>query len=224
MQIFIQQNGQQAGPFSVEHICSMVAARSIASTYLGWHAGMSDWQPLHTFLPTPAHSPALIPAPASSSASNAEVCGKSFGKWYWAHLGRQSRLVQIVLWVLYGFIWIPLWWAFSKNSPPSARRFAFVAIAWGLLILASALGLYAAFAKNWEETKTKTLAIPFTDFVRRGNRIKLNELEVKYAYTTQEYKVPHVISAGDRVFGGVGSVICAIVAGWLLYKSRQLRR
>jgi hypothetical protein len=66
MQIFIQQNGQQAGPFSVEEIRGMLAARSVAPTGLGWHDGLTDWQPLNTLLPIPAQTPAPVPPPILS--------------------------------------------------------------------------------------------------------------------------------------------------------------
>jgi GYF domain 2 len=54
MQIFLLQNEQQVGPYSVEEIRGMLAARSIAQTDYGWHEGMTAWQPLENFLPTPS--------------------------------------------------------------------------------------------------------------------------------------------------------------------------
>ncbi len=76
MQIFIHRNGQQAGPFSVEEIRDMLAARSIAPTDPGWHEGLTDWQPLNKILPIPAQTPATVPPPlkipAQSTRTNAK--------------------------------------------------------------------------------------------------------------------------------------------------------
>jgi hypothetical protein len=41
----------------------------------------------------------------------------SFGQWYRATLGKKSPLIQAVLWVAYGFIWIPILWLIKRNDP-----------------------------------------------------------------------------------------------------------
>ena len=91
MQIFIDQNGQQAGPFSVEAVRGMIAARSIAPTDLGWHAGLSDWQPLNTFLPNPEGSVVVNAKP-----SRMQTLGRCLGRWYWNSIGRQPVAVQVI--------------------------------------------------------------------------------------------------------------------------------
>jgi len=95
MQIFIHQNGQQAGPFSVEAVRGMIAARSIAPTDLGWHAGLSDWQPLNTFLPNPEGSVVVNAKP-----SKMQTLGRYLGRWYWNSIGRQPVAVQVIVCLL----------------------------------------------------------------------------------------------------------------------------
>ncbi len=53
MQIYLIQNGHQIGPFTMEQVRAMLAAQSITLNDQGWHEGLTDWQPLNTFLPSP---------------------------------------------------------------------------------------------------------------------------------------------------------------------------
>ena len=67
MQIYLLQNGQQIGPFTVEVILGMLSTRYIAPTDQGWHEGLAGWQPLNTFLPSPPPQPPMpVPVPAMS--------------------------------------------------------------------------------------------------------------------------------------------------------------
>lgn len=68
MQIFINQNGQQAGPFTEDKIRSMLAAKSVAPNDYGWHEGLTDWQPLNSFLGIPAQPSTPVPPPLPSPA------------------------------------------------------------------------------------------------------------------------------------------------------------
>jgi GYF domain 2 len=43
---------------------------------------------------------------------------ESFWEWYSRGIGQQSAVVQGLLWVCYGFIWIPSYWAITKNREP----------------------------------------------------------------------------------------------------------
>ena len=65
MQIYLIQNGQQIGPFTVEQVRGMLAAQSITLTDQGWHEGLAGWQPLNTFLPSPPKPTAPFPAYAA---------------------------------------------------------------------------------------------------------------------------------------------------------------
>jgi hypothetical protein len=52
------------------------------------------------------------------------VVNKSFRAWYGARLGRIWLPLQIVLWLFYGFIWIPAWWFawLLVGAPRSTER------------------------------------------------------------------------------------------------------
>ena len=61
MQIYLLKNGQQVGPYTVEVIRGMLSTRHIALTNQAWHEGLTDWQPLNTFLPSPPKPTAPFP-------------------------------------------------------------------------------------------------------------------------------------------------------------------
>ncbi|TSA37850.1 MAG: DUF4339 domain-containing protein, partial [Verrucomicrobiaceae bacterium] len=58
MQIYLYQNEQQVGPFTVDEIWNRIASGSIVSSDLGWHEGLSEWQTLESFLPATPEPPA----------------------------------------------------------------------------------------------------------------------------------------------------------------------
>jgi len=43
MKIFVQKNGEQLGPYTLELVNGLLAQDSLKSTYPAWHEGMSDW-------------------------------------------------------------------------------------------------------------------------------------------------------------------------------------
>jgi GYF domain 2 len=45
----------------------------------------------------------------------------SFWEWYSRGIGQQSVLIQGLLWVFYGFVWIPIYWAVTRKQSPRAR-------------------------------------------------------------------------------------------------------
>lgn len=67
--IFVAQNGEQKGPFSLDKVQRMLAAGEITQDNLCWAEGMNDWQPLHTVLPAyypPVKVPASFDLPGST--------------------------------------------------------------------------------------------------------------------------------------------------------------
>lgn len=50
--------------------------------------------------------PALKTAPTTAT----------FLQWYKLKLGKRSVIVQAVLWIVYGFIWIPVWWLLTRGK------------------------------------------------------------------------------------------------------------
>ncbi|MFM7067364.1 MAG: RDD family protein [Gammaproteobacteria bacterium] len=66
MLIHVAREGRQSGPYSVEQVQDMVRSGLLAATDLGWHAGMSEWAPLHAIpelgLPPPPVNAAALGA------------------------------------------------------------------------------------------------------------------------------------------------------------------
>lgn len=130
MQIYLIQNGQQAGPFSVEVIRVMLSTGHIAITDQGWHEGLTAWQSLSTFLPIPEPPPVapppIPPPPVSHTPPPAvDTSGtneQSFGSWYATKFGKMSGVKQALAWIFYGFLWIPVWWLISTQSHTSAAE------------------------------------------------------------------------------------------------------
>ena len=48
MQFFIQQQGQQTGPFDLGQVQAGLANGMYQTTDLAWHDGVAEWQPLGT--------------------------------------------------------------------------------------------------------------------------------------------------------------------------------
>ena len=154
MQIFIHQNGQQIGPFSVEDIGGMLAARSIAPTDLGWHEGLTDWQALNTFLsipaqpPVPATSPAKVPAkvPAKDVQTNVKQ-GAVIGGWVCFALG--VLLMFTTMWSF--FIYGPLFFValiLGITAMAQRRVLGGIVLLLATLIVPTILGLYLASTRT----------------------------------------------------------------------------
>lgn len=47
---------------------------------------------------------------------------REFSEWYRNTLGREPSYIQALCWVFYGFIWIPVWWWYSKRADDSKSR------------------------------------------------------------------------------------------------------
>lgn len=65
MEIYLQQDGQQTGPFTEEQLQESVASGAINQFNLARHDGMNDWQPLCAIIhiATPAPKTPHLPAP-----------------------------------------------------------------------------------------------------------------------------------------------------------------
>lgn len=46
MQIYLARNQEQAGPYSLEQVNSMLASGQVVLSDLAWHDGLDNWQPL----------------------------------------------------------------------------------------------------------------------------------------------------------------------------------
>jgi len=72
MEIYLQQNGQQVGPYSEEQLRNSVSEGTINQFDLARHDGMTDWQPLCTVINigiSPPSTTQLPPPPATTSGT-----------------------------------------------------------------------------------------------------------------------------------------------------------
>ena len=67
MQIFVNANGQQQGPYSPEEVQDALSRGSLSPDDLCWHEGLSQWQPIASVLAS-AQRPPDPPTPAPASA------------------------------------------------------------------------------------------------------------------------------------------------------------
>lgn len=80
MQIYLARNQEQAGPYSLEQVNSMLASGQVVLSDLAWHEGLDNWQPLGQltggrlhYSPHGANPFASAPATPSHAASSAPV-------------------------------------------------------------------------------------------------------------------------------------------------------
>ncbi len=65
-----------------------------------------------------ASAPTGKPALTGAMKANPTLMRRkaTFLEWYGVTLGRQWWIVQGTLWVLYGFLWIPIWWLATRHK------------------------------------------------------------------------------------------------------------
>lgn len=124
--ITVSKNGEQVGPITREETNARLRAGELNPNDWAWLEGAPDWVPLGSISgiggnpppqPVPAQQASIVAPESAHTASVSNM--RSFGRWYWARLGRQSRGVQMLAWLCGGYVWIPLWWAFSKTAHPN---------------------------------------------------------------------------------------------------------
>lgn len=72
MDIFIFQNEEQVGPFSVDDINSQIANGTYTAEDFGWYEGAADWMPLKDIEGVIASSGGSTPAPAANEVAVGE--------------------------------------------------------------------------------------------------------------------------------------------------------
>lgn len=134
MQIYLHQNEQQVGPFSIQDIQSMLASGSIAVSDYGWHEGLTEWQPLNSFLPqlSPPVPQTVSPVVAKPIQTNVRQ-GAVIGGWVCFALGVILMIVTMWSFIIYA----PLFFvAFVLSIVAMAQRRIFGGI---LLLLATVI-------------------------------------------------------------------------------------
>jgi hypothetical protein len=72
MQIYLYQENQQVGPYTLDQIKELMASGKVSHDTPSWHDGLSEWVPVTSLMPvvTKANLPPPIPNPPASKANN----------------------------------------------------------------------------------------------------------------------------------------------------------
>ena len=73
MQIHIDRNGQQMGPYTWEEVQSYLAQGSLLPTDNAWYEGLEGWVPLSQLVPQQAEPVPVAPAPIQAAAVPEQV-------------------------------------------------------------------------------------------------------------------------------------------------------
>ena len=79
MQIFIQHNGQQTGPFTVEQVRAGLANGTYQPSDMAWHEGAAGWLPLSTIPGIGENSPPPLPGSSGARTSSLAIWSLALG-------------------------------------------------------------------------------------------------------------------------------------------------
>jgi len=133
---YYAKGNQKFGPVESAELKRLASASVLLPEDLVWKEGQPKWvraSSIRGLFPSgdavsktappsvPPTSLAVPPSPlivASSNSKDAPVQRRNatFGDWYRVTLGKQWWIVQGVLWVFYGFLWIPIWWLMTRHK------------------------------------------------------------------------------------------------------------
>ena len=66
MNIFVNKDGQQHGPFTAEQVRHELKIGAFSATDYAWHEGLTDWIPLDSLFTPPASAPPVSAPPVSA--------------------------------------------------------------------------------------------------------------------------------------------------------------
>jgi len=76
MQIYLQQNGEQVGPYTEEQLREFVAAGTLTQLDLAWYEGLESWQPLNKILDFSSPSAPPQPGEKQQKSKSCPFCGE----------------------------------------------------------------------------------------------------------------------------------------------------
>ena len=150
MQVYLNRNGEQMGPYSVEDVRTYLSAGSVLATDLAWAEGRADWVPVEQLL---AELAVPTPTPASGAVAEEEktfftlrrvvigsviwfvlmmILSAGLFNWMWndakTNRERKERAAQLgtgmgmITAVGWGVLWLP--WAAKVGKKRRAARLA----------------------------------------------------------------------------------------------------
>jgi len=166
MELYLNQNGQQVGPYTEDQISAMIHSGALTRDDIVWHEGLSEWQPLHAVfdLPSPVAPPApayQVPRPASSESHTVMTNvkqGAIIGGWVCFGLGILFMLWSLVLFFLYGPFFLVAF-VLSIVAMSQRRVLGGVALLIATLLVPTILGavLFATRTKKFADHMSKAL-------------------------------------------------------------------
>jgi len=146
VQVYLNRNGQQMGPYSVDDVRAYREAGTVLGTDLAWTDGRTDWVPVDEFLQaaTPTAGPSAVPEEKTFFTLKRVVIGSviwfvammivSAGLFWWmwndakANRERKERAgklgsgMGVITAVGWGALWLP--WAAKVGKKRRAERLA----------------------------------------------------------------------------------------------------
>ena len=94
MQIFLNLNGKQEGPYTLEQLQAWVQSGQLAPETLAWHDGLPNWMPVNELVVS------VSSAPVVEMAEDANVAGEVF-----LHIEHQAEYSrgQLLLRMFFGW-------------------------------------------------------------------------------------------------------------------------
>lgn len=110
MQVYINREGQQYGPFTKEQVDEALAQGSLMTSDLAWHKGATQWVPLDQLLATLSSPVSETPVPVDNPDSHIDknpespktVHAKGDRKWHlWAGISLGIVVVFALVWFFF---------------------------------------------------------------------------------------------------------------------------
>ena len=158
MQIFLNLDGQQEGPYSLEQLQAWVQSGQLAPETPAWYDGLPSWTPVNELVAS------VEPAPMAEVTEDVEGAGEVFlhieyqpeysrGQlllrmfFGWFYIGLPHGICLVFLRIACGFCILIAWFSilFTGNQPEGLYHFVNRTIQWKMRIIASLMNLVDGF-------------------------------------------------------------------------------
>ena len=134
---YVRKGDKEHGPFTSGQLEKLIATGKVSSDDDVRRDGAKDWQPISRLMDN-EDAAAKIDQQTTASAENH---GTRFREWYstiW--VSGKSRITQVVVWLCYGYVWIPVWFiaATRREKHPTVSNKQVALIGVGFIVVALA--------------------------------------------------------------------------------------